>query len=76
MDRFYLLVYVFHAIIRGFISLFSKFEFSSHKTGDYNSCSTENDVATCLICDGTKKRVFTSSRCKCNGGWFDDGSNE
>ena len=50
--------------------------FSSHKAGDYNSCSTENDAATCLICDDTKKRVNVSSKCKCNKGWYDDGSNE
>ena len=49
---------------------------SSHKTGDYNSCTAENVKTTCLICDGTKKRIKVDNECKCEGGWFDDLSNE
>ena len=45
---------------------------SSHKAGDYNSCTAENIKTTCLICDGTKKRVKVGNECKCLGGWFDD----
>ena len=49
---------------------------SSHKAGDYNSCTAENARATCLICDADKKRVKVDNECKCEGGWFDDSTNE
>ena len=43
-----------------FVVLFNCFlnlNFSSHKAGDYNSCPTENDVATCLIVMTQRKEL-------------------
>ena len=50
--------------------------YSSYIVTDYNSCTAENIKTTCLFCDGTKKRVPVSGECKCEGGWFDDSSDE
>ena len=63
------------AIILG-ISFYFKY-FSSHKNGDYDSCSGSADTQ-CKICNSFDHRTLYGGppgECRCNNGTYDDGVN-
>ena len=55
------------------------FFISSNNANDRDACDTEDTRNRCTKCDSDKHRILlgvSPSECKCEYGWYDDGSNE